>query len=82
MELICFTYQGKKRRAKVVQAIPENTVNMLYILDDELQQTFGNCFLFNHQGNFYPCNDKGRRDEVATLLYVLYRELYRLKLVV
>lgn len=81
MELISFTYKGKERRAKVVHAIPENNVNMLYILDEELKQTFGSCFLFNQEGNLYPCSDKGRKDEAETLLYILYKELYRLKLV-
>jgi len=51
------------------------------MLDDEITQAFGNCFLFNPQGKFYPCNAKGHQDEVASLLSALYKELYKLKLV-
>ena len=81
MEAIRFTYGGKERSAVVVQAKPDHVVNLLYILDEELKLAFGNCFLFNEEGNIYPCNAKGRKEEVASLLYVLYQELYRLKLV-
>ena len=81
MEAIRFIYGGKERGAIVVQAKPDHVVNLLYILDEELNECFGNCFLFNGEGNIYPCNAKGRKEEVAPLLYVLYKELYRLKLV-
>ena len=62
-------------------SIPASPVNMLYMLDEEINQEFGYCILFNDKGNFYPCNDKGRKEEVKLLLFEVYKELYRLKLV-
>jgi len=81
VELINITYQGKQRSVQIVQAEPERTIYLIYLLDDELKQEFGSCILSNRTGGFYACNERGQREETELLYYELFRALYKLNLV-
>ena len=77
MDLININYQGRPRSVRIVQAEPERTVYLIYLLDDELKQEFGNCILSNRTGGFFACNERGRKEQAELLFYELYKNRIR-----